>query len=188
MADVTGAGSSFGGALRSALGKVSLGAARESYTRATTEGRFRQLFGREKGYQAMQSAGLDVKQSRTFAGWLDGTSHPNKANSAAIDRAYKAMAAGGTPGWVRGGQMDVKGIVGTGRDVRERGSGSNPSPFRIDMSQASGSGWDAVDEALASGTDDDIEETFTDEVISEDLAGSDGWSFPGSSYTVSVTS
>jgi hypothetical protein len=125
MSDITGTGSSLGGALRSALGKVSLGAARESYTRATTEGRFRQLFGTDRGYRALQDAGLDVKQQRTMSNWLDGTSTPDKANASAIDRAYRNMAAGGTPEWIRKGKAEISGKVGTGHDTRDRGAGGH---------------------------------------------------------------
>ena len=188
MADITGAGSSFGGAIRNLLGKVSMGAARGSYTRATTAGQFRQLFGSDRGYKALQDAGLDVKQARTMAGWLDGSTHPNKANTSAINRAYEAMAKGGTPEWVRKGRMEISGQAGTGRDIRDRGSGGN-APLRIDMSQASAGGWDRVDAAVAEGGDDDVEEVFAEEVIAEDIGdGSDGWAFPGASYIVSVTS
>jgi hypothetical protein len=183
VAELQGTGNSFGGAIRNMLGKVSLGQARESYTRSTTVGQFRQLFGSDKGYKALSDAGLDVKQARTFSGWLDGTSQPNKANASAIDRAYKAMQRGGPPDWVKQQSIKISGEVGTGHDVRDRGGGRY-EPLLINLRGTPG-GWDRLDEALRDGTDDAVEEAFADEIIGEDIGdGSGGWSFPGTSYRV----
>ena len=183
MAELQGTGSSFGGAIRNMLGKVSLGRARESYDRTTTVGQFRQLFGSDKGYKALGGAGLDVKQARTFSGWLDGTSQPNKANASAIDQAYRAMQRGGTPEWVKRESIKIHGPVGTGPDVRDRGNGRY-EPLLINLRGTPG-GWDRLDEALRDGDDDDVEEVFADDIIGEDIGdGSGGWSFPGTSYRV----
>lgn len=190
MADVTGAGTSLGGALRSALSKVSMGGARGSYTRATAAGQFRQLFGSDRGYKALKDAGLEVKQARTMAGWLDGSTHPNKANAGAINRAYEAMRRGGTPEWVRNGRMEISGLVGYGEDVRDRGSGRN-SPLRVNLGAATrnGAGWDGIDRAVADGDDDTLEGLAAEMVAKDPPLGDDyPWFFPGSSYTVSVRS
>ena len=186
MPTVSGRGGSLGAAFRDAVRQVSLGAARESYDRVTAVGQFRQLFGSEKGYAALGGAGLDVRQARTFRGWLDGTSQPNKANAAAISKAYRAMQRGGVPGWATDAKMSISGLVGAGRDVRDRGSGGN-APLRIDLGQGDFRG---VAEAAM---DDDYDDDDLDDLIGEELVAADvgdtsgGWSFPGGAYTVSIS-
>ena len=184
MPTVSGRGGSLGAAFRDAVRQVSLGAPRESYTRTTTEGQFRQLFGSDKGYKAMEAAGMDVRQSRTFQGWLDGTSHPNRANAQAITRAYRAMAAGGVPGWAVDAKMSITGQVGAGRDVRDRGSGGN-APLRIDLGQGDFRGVAGV---AGDADDDDLDDLIGEELVAADVGDtSGGWSFPGGAYTVSIS-
>ena len=171
MPSVDGSGSSFGEAFRDAVSKVSLGAPRASYDRTTTLGQFRQLFATDRGYKAMGDAGLDVKQARTIQGWLDGTSTPSKKNAAAISRAYESMKRGGVPSWVKKGQMDIKGRVANGNDVRPRGSDGN-APLRVDLSQGTDEHWDDLD---------------GEGLVDDDLPSSGGWGFPGGSYTVTIS-
>ncbi len=186
MAEVEGTGSTFGGAFRAALGSVHLGHARGSYTRTTPTGQFRQLFGSQRGYEALRNSGLEVRQQRTIQNWLDGTSTPNKANANAIRRAYESMRKGGTPEWVRNGKMEINGQVAYGQDVRNRGDGI--APLRVDLSAGSAAGWDRIDGALSSGASDgEIEELVAEELIAEDVGDSYSWGFPGGSYSVGVS-
>ena len=186
MPTVSGRGGSLGAAFRDAVRQVSLGAARESYDRVTAVGQFRQLFGSKKGYAALGGAGLDVRQARTFRGWLDGTSQPNKANTTAIHKAYRAMAAGGVPGWAVDAKMSISGQVGAGRDVRDRGSGGN-APLRIDLGQGDFRG--VAEAAMDDGyDDDDLDDLIGEELVEADIGDtSGGWSFPGGAYTVSIS-
>lgn len=179
MPSVQGSGPTVGAAFREAVSQVSLGAPRPSYTRSTPAGQFRQLFGSARGYQALAEAGLQVRQARTLQGWLEGTSTPNRANAAAIGRAYQAMQVGGTPPWVRTGTMTITGLIATGEDARERSL----------VIQLSSGDWDHIDQLLTQGADDDeLEEAIAADLIGPDIGdGSDGWSFPGNLYTVDIT-
>ena len=132
----------------------------------------------------MRAAGLEVKQKRTLEGWLDGTSHPNKANAEAINRAYKDMQRGGLPGWFKKGQMSISGQVGNGNDVRDRGSHGH-APLRVELS---GGNMSRVESGLdRDGTEEVDWDELAGDLVDEDLPSSGGWEFPGSSYSVTVS-
>ena len=169
------------------MGKVSLGAGRSSYTRTSTLGKFHQLFETQRGYDAMRAAGLEVKQKRTLENWLDGTSHPNKANTAAINQAYEDMRRGGVPKRAKKGIMSIFGLVAYGEDVRDRGNGR--SPLRVDLSKGN---WGHIEAALDQSDTNgvDWDELIAEELIEKDdnLGDSYPWGFPGGSYSVTISS
>jgi hypothetical protein len=198
VASASGSGSSLGGAFRAAIQAVSLGRARPSYTAVSPQAQFRQLFSSAAGYEALQGAGLEVKQARTMQGWLEGTSAPNRANSSAIRRAYRAMAAGGIPEWVRNGRMEITGEVTHGSaDRRDRGR-EGRAPLRVDLSGGNGppmdshdypddSIWDAIQRALDEEDDDYLGELVGEELLpADDDLGGYSWGFPGGSYVVTI--
>ena len=185
MPSVRGSGDSLGGAFRDALAPLSAGHARESYDRVGWNAQFKQLFGTERGYQALSQT-LDVKQARTVRGWLAGTSAPSAQNQARIRQAYEHMHRGGLPDWVKQGSMAVKGQVAAGGDVRDRGSGHN-APLRVDLGNGR---WDRIERALTDGADvNELGELVAEDLVANDIGDvSGGWGFPGGSYGVSVSS
>jgi hypothetical protein len=75
--------------------------------------------------------------------------------------------------------------VKTGNDERERGTAASP-PLRIDASRGD---WTDIETVWLAGDlrDDDLEDLFIDEIIVADIgAGTDGWEFSGSSYSVEL--
>ncbi|MER6210869.1 hypothetical protein [Streptomyces sp. NPDC001642] len=73
----------------------------------------------------------------------------------------------------------------TGNDERERGN-RRAAPPRIDASLGD---WTDIEARWLAGAlrDDDLEDLFIDEIIVCDIgAGTDGWEFRGSSYTVEL--
>ena len=186
MPSVRGSGASLGGAFRDALAGLHAGHGRESYDRVGWSAQFKQLFSTERGYRELSSV-LEVKQSRTVRGWLDGTITPSAQNQARIRQAYEHMHRGGLPDWVKDGNMAIRGSVAAGGDVRERGSGHN-APLHVDFSNGH---WSRVEDALV---DDEVDVNELGELVAEDLVAADigdvsgGWGFPGGSYGVSVGS
>lgn len=196
MADeVTASGRSLAQAFRNALGAVSLGSPRRSYTARQPVAQARQLTGTRLGREAMRDAGVRATP-RTVRGWLTGKHQPSKANREALGRAYGAMQRGGIPEWVRHAELKITGQVQTGSDRRDRGAQGH-APLRVDMDRFNDTRrfrhgddrtfWDAIEEALEQELDDaDIEELIADG-IEADIGGSDGWDFPGAAYTVTFT-
>lgn len=192
MAEVTGSGASLGQAFRNAIGAVSLGGPRPSYTARQPVAQARQLTGTRRGKEAMTAAGVRATP-RTVRGWLSGKHQPSKRNREALGRAYGAMQRGGIPDWVKQAELKITGRVQTGSDVRNRGTEGH-APLRVDMGAFNkprtytrgeeGSIWDAIEEALEEGADDDELEDLISEGIEADVGGSDGWEFPGGGYTV----
>lgn len=167
--------------------------ARESYRARSPLAQFKEMFGTERGYKAMSDAGVSGG-TRTVGAWLSGEQAPSAANREAISRAYQAMRRGGTPEWVRNGEMKIDGRVGYGNDVRDRGS-QGTAPLLVDLSAkgdpGAGERWDSVDAAIADGaSDDDLEELVAEGLIAEDIGDSYPWSFPGGGggYTVRISS
>ncbi|MFJ3422022.1 hypothetical protein ACIPN8_37440 [Streptomyces sp. NPDC086082] len=65
-------------------------------------------------------------------------------------------------------------------------SATSAAPLRIDGTRGH---WEEIEELWLAGdlTDDEFEDHFVDDVIVEDIGeGTDGWEFPGASYTVEV--
>ena len=73
----------------------------------------------------------------------------------------------------------------TGNDERERGN-RRAAPLRIDASRGD---WTDIEARWLAGDlrGDDLEDLFVDEIIVSDIgAGTDGWEFGGSSYSVEL--
>ncbi|MFD5483037.1 hypothetical protein [Streptomyces hawaiiensis] len=105
-----------------------------------------------------------------------------------IHTAYENVAivtADPIPDHIKRGQYEISGVVKTGDDERTRGT-PDAAPLRIDGSRGH---WDEIEELWLAGelTDDEFEDHFIDDVIVEDIGeGTDGWEFPGASYSVEV--
>ncbi|MFJ3339161.1 hypothetical protein [Streptomyces sp. NPDC086766] len=106
-----------------------------------------------------------------------------------IHTAYENVAvvpADPIPDHIKRGQYEISGVVKTGDDERTRGT-VDAAPLRIDGSRGN---WDEIEELWLVGelTDDEFEDHFIDDVIVEDIGeGTDGWEFPGASYSGSGT-
>ncbi|WP_405867550.1 hypothetical protein OG407_47830 [Streptomyces sp. NBC_01515] len=105
-----------------------------------------------------------------------------------IHTAYENVAivpADPIPDHVRNGQYEISGSVTTGTDERVRGTRDAP-PLRIDGSRGD---WTAIEELWIAGelTADEFEDRFIEDVVEQDIgAGSDGWEFGGSNYSVEL--
>lgn len=133
----------------------------------------------------MNSAGVHANR-RTLTGWLNLDHAPSRANQRAIHEAYTAMQRGKFPR-IRNVQIDISGIVVTGRDVRDRGDGWN-APLRINAGHGD---WDRIEEWWESGSTDwsYLAYLVADDLIAADIGeGTDGgWELPGpGSYTVEI--
>jgi hypothetical protein len=183
MAEATGSGSSFADAFRAALTAVAH-APRASYTARSARAQYRHLMNTRAGRAALGQAGL-AAAAQTQRRWLAGRQKPGRANRAIITAAYQAMQQGGIPRSVKSGAMSIRGRVGTGTDIRNRGTGSN-AELRIDLSHGQ---WDRIeplwDDDLTD--DEDLEDMISEDLIEPDIGGSDNWYFPGSGYTVTLT-
>lgn len=73
-----------------ALGRKRSAKPAASYRAKSWEAQFRQLFKTEKGYRAMDRAGVSATR-QTLNRWLKGEQTPSKANREAIARAYEEM-------------------------------------------------------------------------------------------------
>jgi hypothetical protein len=183
MAKATGHGSSIGEALRAALSAAGH-PPRPSYTAKGATAQYKHLMKTEAGRQALDAAGLTaVPQTRRRWAIL-GNQKPGKANAAKIHAAYESMRRGSFPASVKAGKMEITGRVGTGTDVRNRGS-AGQAPLRIDLSRGN---WARID---GSWWDDDVDdmdfsEVVGEDLVGEDLEGSDWWYFPGTSYTITL--
>lgn len=180
----TGSGNSLGAALVALAADMGGAPRKASYTAKGWHAQISRLTSTKAGYEAADAVGLDVTE-RTLKGWLSEAVEPNARNRALISRAYERVA-GQWPGWERS-TFRVYGDVAQGSDRRTRGD-ENHSPLLIDGTQATGRTWAEFQEEWESGgmTEDDIADHFAD-VVQDDIGGSEGWSFPGSSYTVTAT-
>ncbi|WP_369395457.1 hypothetical protein AB5J72_00990 [Streptomyces sp. CG1] len=89
------------------------------------------------------------------------------------------------PDHVKNGQFEISGLVKTGNDERERGT-RRATPLRIDASRGD---WNEIEELWLADelTDDEFEDRFIDDVIVADIGeGTNGWEFPGTSYSVEL--
>lgn len=181
----SGTGDSLGRALVNALAAAAGGTigVRRSYTAKGWHAQISKLTSSDRGYQAAQAAGLSVNH-RTLVDWLAERREPSKANQSLIAKAYSLMA-GRWPSEVEGRKFEISGEVGTGGDTRDRGSAGH-APLVIDTTPAH---WSRMRQAWEAGEvdPDDFEDWFIEDVIEEDIGeGSDGWDFPGGSYTVVI--
>lgn len=63
---------------------------KKSYRSTDWRAQFGQLFRTQKGYEAMDRAGVTATK-QTLDRWLRGTQEPGRANQEAIHRAYESM-------------------------------------------------------------------------------------------------
>lgn len=141
----------------------------------------------QRGYDAMAAAGIHVT-GPTLVKWLTQDQRedfaPSAANRSKIRAAYDIMAGG----WDSRNERrpyTIHGLVKTGTDVRNRGSG-HQAPFLVDGSKGD---WSAIRDQWNAGrlTSEDAEDAFVNDVIGNDPAleiTSDPWEFPGDSYTI----
>jgi transcriptional regulator with XRE-family HTH domain len=170
-----------GRALINALAEAAGGTVgvRRSYTAKGWHAQISKLTSSPRGYLAAERAGLSVNR-RTLLDWLAERREPSKANQERIAKAYGIMA-GRWPDDVEGREFSIRGEVKTGDDERTR-------TLTIDSS-APGVDWRRMRDAWEDGEPDpdDFEDWFIEDVIEMDIGeGSDGWEFPGGSYTVVI--
>jgi hypothetical protein len=186
MAKATGRGGSLGEAFREALGAAGH-PPRPSYTAKSAVAQYKHLMKTEAGRQALDDAGLTaVPQTRKR--WLGGgqkPQKPGKKNAAAIHAAYESMRRGSFPAAAKQGKMRITGRVGTGSDVRDRGTGGHAA-LEIDLSRGT---WTRMDRAW--WDDDlfgaqDLEAIISEDLIEPDIGGSDWWYFPPGNFTVEL--
>lgn len=118
-----------------------------------------QLTGTRRGYEALESAGLDVKPD-TLIKWLsDPEYNVRRSYRDLIHTAYENVAivpADPIPDHVKDGQFEISGLVKTGADERERGN-RRAAPCALTGAAATGatlrrSGWPATCETTTSRT------------------------------------
>ena len=152
-----------------------------------------QLTATKRGYAALEEAGLAVR-AETLINWLSDPEHRiYRRYTDIIHAAYEntaVVAATPLPASLKNADFKITGLVKTGDDERVRGAlnanGRVTSPLLIDGSSGN---WAAIESKWTDGTLDDVsfEDDFIDHVIIEDIGeGTDGWEFPGSSYTVTI--
>ncbi|WP_221360894.1 hypothetical protein [Streptomyces beigongshangae] len=189
MAGPTGRGDSLGAALNNLLrAQVTPRHRLSTYHAKHWHAQLSQLTGTQRGYQALDEAGLDVT-AKTLLNWLsDPEYNIRRSYRDLIHTAYENVAivpADPLPDHITRGQYEISGVVRTGDDERTRGT-RDAAPLRIDGSRGH---WDEIEELWLAGelTGDEFEDHFVDDVIVEDIGeGTDGWEFPGASYTVEV--
>lgn len=198
MAKAESSGSSLGAAFRAAIKQVAE-PPRISYTARSPLAQYKHLGRTARGQAELTHAGLTAAP-QTIRRWLTGRQKPGKANAAKISTAYAVLRRGGIPTSVKHGGMTITGRVGTGRDVRNRGSGGQ-APLKINLSAGN---WGRIEAAWQQGLfgplfgedeedeeawgldDEDLEDMISEDLIEPDIGGSDGWYFPGGGYTVTL--
>ncbi|MFE7274777.1 hypothetical protein [Streptomyces sp. NPDC057623] len=189
MAGPTGRGGTLGGALNDLLrAQVTPRHRLSSYHARHWHAQLSHLTATHRGYQALEDAGLDVT-ARTLLNWLsDAEYNVRRSYRDLIHTAYENVAvvpADPLPDRVTEGQFEISGIVRTGNDERERGT-RRAAPLRIDASRGD---WTTIEALWLAGelTDVEFEDHFVDDVIVADIGeGTDGWEFPGASYSVEL--
>ncbi|MDQ0988787.1 hypothetical protein [Streptomyces sp. V3I7] len=189
MAGPTGRGGSLGAALNDLLrAQVTPRHRLSSYTAKHWHAQISQLTSTQRGYQALEEAGLHVT-TKTLINWLsDPEYNIRRSYRDLIHTAYENAAiapAEPIPDQVKDGQFEISGTVRTGDDERERGT-RRAAPLRIDGHRGN---WDEIEELWQAGelTDTAFEDHFIDDIIVADIGeGTDGWEFPGASYSVEL--
>ncbi|MFI5681910.1 hypothetical protein [Streptomyces cellulosae] len=124
--------------------------------------------------------------TKTLINWLsDPEYNLRRSYRDLIHTAYENVATVPIPDHVKNGQFEISGVVKTGDDERVRGT-RRAAPLRIDGSRGD---WNEIEALWMAGvlTDDDFEDHFIDDVIVADIGeGTDGWDFPGASYSVEL--
>ncbi|MFF7145727.1 hypothetical protein [Streptomyces sp. SID2888] len=191
----TGTGDSLGAALNELLRRHSLQPLRRlsTYHAKHWHAQLSQLTNTQRGWEALERAGLTVRPE-TLIKWLsDPEYNVRRSYRDTIHTAYEGAAivpADPIPQSFKDGQFEIHGLVRTGDDERYRGglsgSGRVTAPLRIDGRNGN---WSAIDRKWAEDelTNQAFEDDFIDHVIIEDIGeGTDGWEFPGTSYTVTL--
>ncbi|WP_329295905.1 hypothetical protein [Streptomyces sp. NBC_01455] len=189
MAGPTGHGPTLGAALNNLLrAQVTPRHRLASYSAKHWHAQLSQLTGTRRGYEAMETAGLDVRPD-TLIKWLsDPEYNVRRSYRDLIHTAYENVAivpAEPLPDTVKDGQFEISGLVKTGADERERGT-RRAAPLRIDASRGD---WSDIEALWLAGDlrDEDFEDRFIDDIIIADIGeGTDGWEFSGSSYSVEL--
>ncbi|MGR3875603.1 hypothetical protein ACUXZZ_44460 [Streptomyces graminifolii] len=189
MAGPTGRGDSLGAALGDLLrAQVTPHHRLSTYNAKHWHAQLSQLTGTRRGYEALETAGLDVRSDTLFKWLSDSEYSVRRSYRNLIHTAYENVAivpADPIPDHIKRGQYEISGVVRTGNDERTRGT-RDAAPLRIDGTRGN---WEGIEELWLAGelTDDEFEDHFVDDVIVEDIGeGTDGWEFPGASYTVEV--
>ncbi|MET7391388.1 hypothetical protein ACFYPT_40605 [Streptomyces sp. NPDC005529] len=189
MAGPTGRGRSLGATLNDLLRtQVTPRQRLSTYNAKHWHAQLSQLTDTRRGYEALERAGLDVRPD-TLIKWLSEPDYNvRRSYRNLIHTAYENVAiapAEPLTDTVKNGQYEISGLVKTGNDERERGN-RRAAPLRIDASRGD---WTEIEILWLAGNlrDDDLEDLFVDEIIVADIgAGTDGWEFSGSSYTVEL--
>jgi hypothetical protein len=186
VASGTGTGGSFGEAFRDLISSTAE-PGRVSYTAKSARSQYKHLTRTARGRAALEQAGLTAAP-QTIRRWRGGKQKPGKANSGIIAAAYRVMRQGGIPSSVKTGTMKIAGRVGTGSDVRDRGTPGN-AELKINLSRGR---WARIDAAwqldgFASFSDEELEDLVSETLIEPDIGGSDWWYFPGGSYTITLS-
>ena len=142
-----------------------------------------------RGYAELERAGLRVTHE-TLMKWLaDDEYNVRRSYREIIHQAYEAAAitpADPIPQPFQDHQFEIRGIVRTGADVRDRGA-RGTAPLRIDGRNGH---WASIKSLWNEGELEDgaFEDDFIDFVICDDIGeGTDGWAFPGGAYTVTLS-
>ncbi|ALV39369.1 hypothetical protein PV332_14410 [Streptomyces scabiei] len=191
----TGTGGSLGAALNALLRDFGVEPMRRlsTYHAKHWHAQLSQLTNTQRGWEALERAGLTVRPE-TLIKWLsDPEYNVRRSYRETIHAAYESVAvvpADPIPQAFKNAQFEIRGRVVTGDDDRLRGvlneHGRVTAPLRIDGRSGN---WVEIERKWADGelTDDAFEDDFIDYVIIEDIGeGTDGWEFPGSSYTVTA--
>ncbi|MET7441935.1 hypothetical protein ACWERY_29740 [Streptomyces sp. NPDC004082] len=189
MAGPTGRGQSLGAALNDLLRtQVTPRHRLSTYNAKHWHAQLSQLTGTRRGYEALESAGLNVRPD-TLIKWLsDSEYNVRRSYRDLIHTAYENVASAPAEpltDTIKRGQYEISGLVKTGNDERERGN-RRAAPLRIDASRGD---WTEIETLWLAGDlrDDDFEDLFIDEIIVADIgAGTDGWEFSGGSYSVEL--
>ncbi|MGW2974002.1 hypothetical protein ACWDBO_46205 [Streptomyces mirabilis] len=152
MAGPTGRGNSRGAALGDLLrAQVTPRHRLSTYSAKHWHAQLSQLTGTRRGYEALESAGLDAKPD-TLIKWLsDPEYNVRRSYRDLIHTAYENVAivpADPIPDHVKNGQFEISGLVKTGADERERGN-RRAAPCASTEAAATGatsrrSGWPAT--------------------------------------------
>lgn len=158
------------------------GGRKKSFTAKGWHAQISKLTEARGGDNAARAAGLDVSH-RTLLAWLAETQEPTPANRARIARAYEFLAGGWDPA-IEQHDHWITGSIVTGADDRTR-------TLRVEAYENGPRSWARIRERYQSGdlTPDEAEELFIEDVIMDnDVLGnvSEGWEFPGSSYSVAI--
>ncbi|MGW5736442.1 MULTISPECIES: hypothetical protein [Streptomyces] len=157
-----------------------------SYKARTWHAQLVHLTQTHRGYSALEETGLHIT-AVTLTKWLaDDEYNVRRRYREIIGQAYEAAAtipADPIPQAFKDHQFEIRGIVKTGADERNRGAGGS-APLRIDGRNGH---WASIEAKWREGELDDgeFEDDFIDFVICDDIGeGTDGWDFPGGTYIV----